>query len=188
MPTRRKPILTSPAEKAVRALLQKYHCPVPYHAVRTRFLGAIVSPVDTVSPIATLKGLWGGELPAFDNLAAVNELTQVMGLWNELTRHQKASKPFRFIELSVPKNIEGWQRSRWFGARRSTDLSMGFLDLKNALTCPRAATVPWESSGKSVEALPDQRVAEKLLGFSANDMLEAEDVGESEMISLAAAK
>ena len=100
-------MLTSPAEKAVRALLQKYDCPVPYHAVRTRFLGAIVSPVDTVSPIATLKGLWGGELPAFDNLAAANELTQVMGLWNELTRHQKASKPFRFIELSVPKNIEG---------------------------------------------------------------------------------
>jgi hypothetical protein len=102
-------MVTDQTEKVVRALLQKYDCPVPYHAVRTRFLGAIVSPVGTVSPIGTLRGLWGGELPAFDNLDAVNELMQVlvMGLWNELTRHQKASEPFRFIELSVPKNIEG---------------------------------------------------------------------------------
>jgi hypothetical protein len=60
-----------------------------------------------VAPIATLKELWGGKLPAFDSLAAVNELVQIMGLWNELTRHQKAGEPFCFIELSVPKNIEG---------------------------------------------------------------------------------
>jgi DNA recombination protein RmuC len=41
---------------------------------------------------------------------------------------------------------------------------------------------------KSVEALPDQRGAEQLLGFSANDMLDGsvEDVAVSEMISLAA--
>ncbi len=77
--------------------------------MRARFLGAIVSPAEAVSPVATLKGLWGGELPAFDNLDAVNELTRVLltGLWNELTRHQKASEPFRFVEFSVPKNTEG---------------------------------------------------------------------------------
>jgi hypothetical protein len=107
MPTRRKPKSTHSAEKAVPALLQKYDCPVPYHAVRTRFLGAIVSPAEAVSPIVTLKGLWGGEFPAFDNLGAANELVQVMELWNELTRHQKESEPFRFIEVSVAKNIEG---------------------------------------------------------------------------------
>jgi DNA recombination protein RmuC len=41
---------------------------------------------------------------------------------------------------------------------------------------------------KSVEALPDQKVAEKLLGFSASDMLDgsAEEVGDNEAISVAA--
>jgi hypothetical protein len=107
MTIKHKQIAADPTGKVIRALLQKYDCPVPYHAVRTRFLGAIVSPIDTVSPIAILKGLWGGEFPAFDNLSAVNELVQIMGLWNELTRHQKASEPFRFVEVSVPKDIEG---------------------------------------------------------------------------------
>jgi hypothetical protein len=109
MAARRKPSAADPAEKAVRALLQKYDCPVPYHAVRTRFLGAIVSPVEAVSPIGTLKGLWGGEFPAFDNLDALNELVQLltMGVWNQLVRHQKPRDPFRLVELKVPKTIEG---------------------------------------------------------------------------------
>jgi hypothetical protein len=49
MPARRKPIVTGQTDQAVRALLQKYDCPVPYHAVHTRFLGAIVSPFHTLS-------------------------------------------------------------------------------------------------------------------------------------------
>ncbi len=41
---------------------------------------------------------------------------------------------------------------------------------------------------KSVEALPDQEAAKKLLGFSANDMLDvsAEELGDSEAPSVAA--
>ena len=37
---------------------------------------------------------------------------------------------------------------------------------------------------KSVEALPDQQVAEKLLGLSANDILDgnAEEIGDSEAV------
>jgi hypothetical protein len=109
MPTKRNKGRREPVAKTVQALLQKYECPVPYHAVRTRFLGTIVSPIVGVTPIATLKGLWGGEFPAFDNLNALNELMQVliMGLWNQLTLHQKVGQPFRFIELSVPQTLEG---------------------------------------------------------------------------------
>lgn len=108
MPTKRKKAATDPVAKTVQALLQKYDCPIPYHAVRTRFLGAIVSPVEAVLPIGVLKGLWGGEFPAFDSVNALNELVQslIMGLWNQLTRHQKG-QPFRFVELSVPKSLEG---------------------------------------------------------------------------------
>jgi hypothetical protein len=96
-------------EKVVRALLEKYDCPMPYHAVRTRFLGALVSPVEPASPVAAVKGLWGGEFPAFDGIEAVNELMQVlvMGLWNDLTQHQKANRRFRFVQLRVPSTIEG---------------------------------------------------------------------------------
>jgi hypothetical protein len=109
MPTNRKKAATDPVAKTVQALLQKYDCPVPYHAVRTRFLGAIVSPVEGVLPVGVLKGLWVGEFPAFDSVHALNELVQVliMGLWNQLTRHQKIGQPFRFVELSVPKTLEG---------------------------------------------------------------------------------
>jgi hypothetical protein len=62
-----------------------------------------------MSPIAMVKGLWGGEFPAFDRLDAVNELLNVlvMGLWNQLTRHQKRSQPFRLMRMVVPQTIKG---------------------------------------------------------------------------------
>ena len=48
----------------VRAVLNHYRCPVPFHAVRTRFLGDIASPVMLASPLNAVKALWGGELPS----------------------------------------------------------------------------------------------------------------------------
>ena len=35
----------------VRVLLDRYRCPVPFHAVRTRFLGDIASPVMSAPPL-----------------------------------------------------------------------------------------------------------------------------------------
>jgi hypothetical protein len=60
------------------ALLDRYRCPVPFHAVRTRFLGDIASPVMSASPLDAVKALWGGELPEFDSLDAVNELLRIL--------------------------------------------------------------------------------------------------------------
>jgi hypothetical protein len=64
---------------------------VPFHEVRTRFLGNIASPIMGASPMKELESLWGGELPEFENIEAANELigALVMGLWNRLTRHQE---------------------------------------------------------------------------------------------------
>ena len=92
-----------PAEKAVKALLEKHACPVPFHEVRTRFLGNIATPEMSVSPLQIIKDLWGGELPVFDSMDEVNELLDalVQGLWNELTRHQKRSQPFRLTRTSM---------------------------------------------------------------------------------------
>jgi len=54
----------------VRALLERYACPVPFHEVRTRFLGNIASPVLTASPMVAVRELWGGELPEFSDMDA----------------------------------------------------------------------------------------------------------------------
>jgi len=51
-----KPPVKAVSDDEVRALLARYRCPVPFHAVRTRFLGNIASPVMSASPLDTLKG------------------------------------------------------------------------------------------------------------------------------------
>src|SRR5437868_11519702 len=92
------------SDDQVRALLQRYRCPVPFHAVRTRFLGNIASPDMTAAPIRAVEALWGGELPMFGTIEDANELigALVMGLWNRLTRHQERSAPFRLTRVEVP--------------------------------------------------------------------------------------
>lgn len=93
----------------VRALLDRHHCPVPFHAVRTRFLGNIATPDMQASPIKMVEALWGGELPTFDSIDEANELVGalVVGLWNRLTRHQERSARFRLTRLEVPATREG---------------------------------------------------------------------------------
>jgi len=74
---------------------------VPYHEVRTRFLGNIASPGMSTSPLRVAEDHWGGQLPAFESMDAANELigALVNGLWNALTRHQKRAEPFRLVRV-----------------------------------------------------------------------------------------
>jgi hypothetical protein len=65
---------TGSSDEQVRTLLERYKCPVPFHEVRTRFLGNIATPVVSASPIKMVEDLWGGELPAFDSIDDANEL------------------------------------------------------------------------------------------------------------------
>lgn len=99
----------SASDDAVAKLLDRYKCPVPFHAVRTRFLGNIASPAMAVSPIDMVKQLWGGELPVFDHIDEANILLSalVMGLWNRLTRHQDRSAPFRLTRPNLASDREG---------------------------------------------------------------------------------
>lgn len=110
----------------VRALLRRYQCPVPFHAVRTRFLGNIATPATQTSPMETVSALWGGELPAFDTLDAANELigALVMGLWNRLSRHQERSAPFRLTRIDVSVTRE---RLEEFALIREEELD-GFIE------------------------------------------------------------
>jgi hypothetical protein len=83
--------------------------PVPFRVVRTRFLGAIATPITEPAPMEMASTLWGGKLPAFDTLDAVNELigALVMGLWNRLCRHRERSAPFRLTRIDVPSSRDG---------------------------------------------------------------------------------
>ena len=45
------------SDDEVRALLQRHRCPVPFHEVRTRFLGNIATPALSASPIKIVEGL-----------------------------------------------------------------------------------------------------------------------------------
>jgi len=100
---------TGASDTEVRRLLDRYGCPTPFHAVRTRFLGNIASPLLAASPLDQVKALWGGDLPEFEDLEAVNELigALVMGLWNRLTAHQDRQQPFRLTRFDVPEAREG---------------------------------------------------------------------------------
>ena len=93
-------------------MLERYKCPVPFHEVRTRFLGNIASPAPGASPMETVKQLWGGELPEFDSIEDANELFNVLvsGLWNRLTAHQSSRNPFRLLRFEVAQTREDLNR------------------------------------------------------------------------------
>lgn len=90
------------------AMLERYDCPMPYHAVRTHFLGAM-SGTAPVQLMKVLARIWDGTLPAFASIEAVNELlgTLLNGLWNELTVHQDDKQPYRLMPTPVRATRKG---------------------------------------------------------------------------------
>jgi hypothetical protein len=100
---------TQTSDQQVRALLEHYKCPAPFHEVRTRFVGNIATPVMSASPTRVVEDLWGGELPTFDSIDAANELVGALfvGLWNRLTRHQDRGAPFRLLRIETAPTREG---------------------------------------------------------------------------------
>ena len=107
----KKPSLKYVGDQSVRALLARYACPIPLHAVRTRFLGNIATPKLDASPVQTIKSLWGGELPEFDDMVAVNELFEaLMSLWNALAKHQSSTKPYRLARMAATPDPDDLRR------------------------------------------------------------------------------
>ena len=186
------PALNYAGDKKVRDLLQRYACPIPFHAVRTRFLGHIATPRLDISPLQVIKDLWGGEWPEFDDLDAFNELLQnLTGLWNHLAGHQSGTKPFRLLRWAVgadaadlkrlcqtrTEELEGFIEGL-FGDEEGVDLperaseALGYLGEINAmmhgvldLTQKEPVTLP---SGKELAATVKNmkelsRIAEKEL-------------------------
>lgn len=129
-------------EKAL-TLLQRYGCPVPYHEVRTRFLGNIATPEMSASPMSVVKGLWGGEFPAFESMEAVNELLGILvnGLWNSLTRHQKRSEPFRLVRTPVGTTRGGLAAYALMRRQEIDGFVEGLFNGREDLDLPEKATV-----------------------------------------------
>lgn len=73
-----------------------------------------------------LMGLWGGEMPRFDDLDAVNALfgALLMGLWNRLTDHRNSTAPFRLVPVAAAPTREGVAR---FALIRRQEID-GFLE------------------------------------------------------------
>ncbi len=112
-------------DKAVRAVLERYACPTSFHVVRTRLLGNIATPKLDASPLRAIESCWEGELPEFDNVGAANELFEsLMGLWNELARHQSATKPFRLTRMEAKPDTDDIRRL----CRTRTEELEGFID------------------------------------------------------------
>ena len=130
------------------ALLDSYRCPVPFHAVRTRFLGDIASPVMSASPLDAVKALWGGELPEFESLDAVNELVRilVMGLWNGLSRHQERNAPFRLMRVEIPETREGLAHIALIRREELDGFVEGLFGKEQSLDLPERAIAPSTSS------------------------------------------
>lgn len=107
-------------------MLDRYACPVAYHAVRTRILGSIACPDSGVKPMAVIEALWGGELPPFDSIDDLNELlgVLVMGLWNQLTVHQNPQVPFRAVQVPLEPTMANLGN---FGMVRAQEIE-GFVE------------------------------------------------------------
>jgi len=131
----------APSEATARALLEKHGCPVPFHEVRTRFLGNIATPELSASPLQVIKDLWGGELPAFDGIAELNELLNalVQGLWNELTRHQKRSQPFRLTRVPMESTAANLGQYGLIRLQELDGFIEGLFNGKDAVDLPERA-------------------------------------------------
>jgi hypothetical protein len=140
------------SDDQVRALLDRYRCPVPFHAVRTRFLGNIASPDMQASPIKMVEALWGGALPTFDSVDEANELigALVMGLWNRLTRDQERSAPFRLTRLDVPATRDGMATLARLRREELEGFVEGLFGDKESLDLP-------ERAHKAVDTLAEIR-------------------------------
>ena len=131
----------SASDEQVRALLDRYECPVPFHEVRTRFLGNIASPIMSASPLEVVKGLWGGELPPFDTMDDVTQLlgALVMGLWNRLTQHQDRTNPFRLTLVALEPLRESVSSTATLRRQEMDGFAEGLFGSKDDVDLPERA-------------------------------------------------
>jgi len=90
-------------------------------------------------PMETIKQLWGGELPEFDSMEAVNELLNGLmeGLWNRLSAHQSSLNPFRPSALAWCRRERVLRISYRFAARNRRFVE-GLFGSEEHMNCQNA--------------------------------------------------
>jgi hypothetical protein len=99
--------LPSTSDAALKKMLKAHDCPLGLHAVRMRFLGHLIAPEPSVSPIAAVQGLWGGQLPEVDHIDELNEILDILmrGIWNPLALQVRVRRDR--IQLAMPPAGKG---------------------------------------------------------------------------------
>jgi hypothetical protein len=131
----------SVSDEQIRGLLKRYACSVPFHEIRTRFLGNIASPAMNASPMEAVKRLWNDDLPEFESTEEAKELIGplVMGLWNQLARHQERSTPFRLTRLTTSATLQGVESLARTRRQELDGFVEGFFGLNESLDIPERA-------------------------------------------------
>jgi len=112
---------------ALRALLARYACPIPYHQIRARFMGNIATPDMNASPMKEIQRIWNDDLPEFEDRKEAEAFFGVLlqGMWNGLSAHQKRSDPFKLARIkTAPASYEHLAR---LGKVRREEID-GFID------------------------------------------------------------
>lgn len=137
-----KPKFPYAGDAALKRLLERYRCPAPFHVVRMRFWGEIVSPSLQASPIKTIENLWPNGLPTFDDGGEANAFFQaLMSLWNNVARFQDGSLKLQKVDridtretlhaaanLRVEELYEGFMQG-FTGGNRQIDVPPGVGNL-----------------------------------------------------------
>jgi len=121
----KKPNLPYIGDSVMRRFLERHGCSKPFHVVRMRFWGEIVSPSLKVSPVATVQGLWPAGLPEFANERDANDFFQTMlGLWNRMAKFQTGSPGVKLQKIGRLDTREGLRDA---ANLRVEELHDGFL-------------------------------------------------------------
>lgn len=136
----------------IKRLLKRYDCPMPYHAVRARFVGCIACPSIDTHPVQALAALWHGSMPEIPNIDDANDLMQVLlyGVWNPLTILLSGNKPFPLKAMRSPRDRAGLKR---FSQTRLDEIDAfvdGLLDNEGDIELPDTAHVAVEDLDKIV--------------------------------------
>ncbi|MDP7241737.1 MAG: UPF0149 family protein [Rhodospirillales bacterium] len=116
--------LKYPGDRVLQKLLEKYHCPTPFHVVRMRFLGGIASLIPGVSPTRMINAFWGDNFPTFENEDEASQFFQLMmSLWNRMARHQGGV----VVKLVKPKKLREWEDVTAALHMRAEEIRDGFL-------------------------------------------------------------
>lgn len=160
---------------ALRALLARYACPIPYHQVRARFMGNIATPDMNASPMKEVQRIWNDDLPEFEDRKEAEAFFGVLlqGMWNGLSAHQKRSDPFKLARIkTAPASYEHLVR---LGKVRREEID-GFID--GLFAGQEEMDFP-ESAHKAVGILGELRAM-----FAATENMASNPPGPADVASL----